>query len=376
MTEFTRLARSLVDAVSLLVGGRPVYITDNGGMVVASTEKAMIGSFPQEAAKAITSGRTVRVSGRNLKNSSELVEGCNVPVLINGSPIGTIGLGGNLKKILVLADLLQAYAQQYFRQQELMDHLRGENETRQRLLNLLLYGTEKQESDILLLCRILSVQIRFPVRVLLFSGSADGLQETADLSQALEQGGLLKSKGDFSGPNKHGFVLLRSGNLAEPIPDAVRLEELLESRNARLSIGSECRNFSEIPFSFAEACALGKIQTERICDISKLTHRLDCLIENIVNTAGSHYIRQVYRQLCGRVESKDLTLLLHTAEIYYQEERSVKRASAHLHLHKNTLLYRMNHLFSLLELKEESCFTKEFLIRLILTYDRSVHHSV
>ena len=46
----------------------------------------------------------------------------------------------------------------------------------------------------------------------------------------------------------------------------------------------------------------------------------------------------------------------------------MQKASERLHLHKNTLIYRMKRLFQLLDLENETPFTREFLVRLIFMY--------
>ena len=46
----------------------------------------------------------------------------------------------------------------------------------------------------------------------------------------------------------------------------------------------------------------------------------------------------------------------------------MQKASQRLHIHKNTLLYRMKRLYSLLGLEGETPFAREFFIRLILLY--------
>ena len=83
---------------------------------------------------------------------------------------------------------------------------------------------------------------------------------------------------------------------------------------------------------------------------------------------GTKYAEMLYRKLTASQDARQAEVLLVTARVYYQENGSVQKASERLHLHKNTLLYRMKRLFQLLDLENETPFTREFLIRLIFMY--------
>ena len=65
---------------------------------------------------------------------------------------------------------------------------------------------------------------------------------------------------------------------------------------------------------------------------------------------------------------KQAELLLCTAECYYEENGSATRASERLHLHKNSLLYRMKRLYQLLGIEKDTAFVREFYVRLLLEY--------
>ena len=55
------LAKELVTLTSDLVGGRTVNIMDTGGIIVASTEAARVGTFHQGAYEAVQTGREVNI---------------------------------------------------------------------------------------------------------------------------------------------------------------------------------------------------------------------------------------------------------------------------------------------------------------------------
>ena len=96
--------------------------------------------------------------------------------------------------------------------------------------------------------------------------------------------------------------------------------------------------------------------------------KIQYLIYKSLIHGGTKYAEMLYRKLTASQDARQAEVLLVTARVYYQENGSVQKASQRLHLHKNTLLYRMKRLFQLLDLENETPFTREFLIRLIFMY--------
>ena len=96
--------------------------------------------------------------------------------------------------------------------------------------------------------------------------------------------------------------------------------------------------------------------------------KIQYLIYKSLIHGGTKYAEMLYRKLTASQDARQAEVLLVTARVYYQENGSVQKASERLHLHKNTLLYRMKRLFQLLDLENETPFTREFLIRLIFMY--------
>ena len=115
------------------------------------------------------------------------------------------------------------------------------------------------------------------------------------------------------------------------------------------------------------------MEGERISDLSDQSTRIRFLVYKSFLHGGERYARILYQKLLQDQEPQQAEILLVTAQTYYEEKGSVHRAAERLHLHKNTLLYRMKRLFSLLDLEEEDPFTREYLIRMILIFHPVKH---
>ena len=83
---------------------------------------------------------------------------------------------------------------------------------------------------------------------------------------------------------------------------------------------------------------------------------------------GGRTAEEMFEKLEIQYGSNQTEQLLHTAQTYYECAGSVAKAAEELHVHKNTLLYRMKQLYQTLEMETDTAFVREFFIRMLLEY--------
>ena len=132
------LAKDLVDVTSSLIGGRTINIMNTDGVIVASTERDRIGSFHQGARDAVRTGKVVNIRRDELERYPGAKEGCNMPLRLNGSIIGAVGIYGNPEEIQDVAHLLEVYAAKYYQLEALLRPRLSESVLREQLLTSLL----------------------------------------------------------------------------------------------------------------------------------------------------------------------------------------------------------------------------------------------
>lgn len=89
------LAREMVEAVSGMVEGRTINLMDTKGIIVASSDPARVGSFHQGAMEAVRTGKMVSITKEQVADYSGAREGCNMPLRVNGTIIGVVGIWGD-----------------------------------------------------------------------------------------------------------------------------------------------------------------------------------------------------------------------------------------------------------------------------------------
>ena len=375
MLEFSSMAQDFVEATSSLVGGRTINIMDREGTIIASTEQERIGTFHQGAAEVIATGKPVLIETKDLPRYPGAKEGYNMPIFLKDELIGVVGIFGCEEQMLNVANLLKVYVTQHFAQQAMAQKQNVESEVRNRLLSLLLLGDIGQMETIYQLSALIPVQLAFPVKVIMIragkrKNTREQMNHYTQLFQNMMWQGTLDRSRDVFGIQNNDCIIIHSAprhgkadeDLDKIIAQVVREEGLC------IAVSDACPRLEDIPGGMKESNTLISMEGGPVRNLEDSQVKIQYLIYKSLIHGGTKYAEMLYRKLTASQDARQAEVLLVTARVYYQENGSVQKASERLHLHKNTLLYRMKRLFQLLDLENETPFTREFLIRLIFMY--------
>lgn len=362
------LAKELVTLTSDLVGGRTVNIMDTGGIIVASTEAARVGTFHQGAYEAVQTGREVNIRRDQLDKYPGAKEGCNMPLRVNGSIIGAVGLYGDPTEIRYLAHLLELYVAKYFQLEAMASPKLSEGELRSRILSGLLFPTESTKANTAALMRSQRITLTPPLVAGVlsnYSGTSLSLPQDQPLLSAVEQH--LDPRRDLWGIVNDRLVMVlsvRERPFGEELIKAI--PELLEKR--RLSFSAPWNALSDIPFAYEQALALDTTASGSFNDMTEVSVRCQYFLSR---TAGMEaaFLEELRKKALEIFQMKEYLVLLQTAQCYYEHSRSVTQAAQALFVHKNTLQYRMRRLLQVLDLTRCSDFRQEYLIRLLIEHE-------
>lgn len=369
MSAFSDLAQDFVEATSSLVRGRAINIMDMTGTIIASTERERVGSFHQGAKEAIETGRTVRITKDNLSSYKGAKEGYNMPIFRQGRVVGVVGIYGPEEEVQDAANLLRVYVTQCFAQQAMARRQVMEGELRSQLLDLYLLGDPDRREEIEQLSDILSCRLRFPVTVIVLKTSApSGISGFYDLLRRHFGNEEVFASNDVYGAKDNVFILIHSSTGSGTTDHFLEIaKKLCLSRgDFRMIISDQCASADEIVEGYMEAKALLSLPGTGIDLLCQPSTRSKLYIGKILQHGGSHYIRQLDRLLQQAVTEPQRQILLENADVYFRMNGSVQAAADALHIHKNTLLYRLNRLYEILGLGEGPSFERELFIRMLL----------
>lgn len=363
-----KVAKELVEVSSGLLGGRTVNIMDVNGTIVASTEKDRIGNFHQGAKEAIETGRPVIIRKDQLEQYPGAKEGYNMPLRVNGSVIGAVGIFGTQQELQYLAPLLELYAAKYYQLEAMtIPHL-AEQGLRARLLQDLLAPTDTALADAKALLESLRIHLELPLTVAVISPPARAAleQEQESLINWLISRRVLRSNRDIWGIVEDRMVLVCSvGNHA--LSEAVRQMDGLDGGPYHVCLGAPCKTLWDVHSSYEQLAILDLTSSELFNDIQELDTRCRYMLYHTAVTEAE-FIDGFYQKLNLVFPVREQKVLMKTIQGYYDNDRSVSKAAAALFIHKNTLQYRIHRLLEALGLTGCTSFQQEYLVRLLLEH--------
>ena len=358
------LAKELVEFTSSLVGGRTINVMNTNGVIVASTERQRIGSLHEGAREAVATGKMVNISRNQLDRYPGAKEGCNMPLRVNGTIIGVVGIYGEPEEIRDVAHLLEVYAAKYYQLEAMLRPRLAESTLRSQLLMSLLAPTNVSMSATHSLMETLNIRFQFPVHTIVIS-SAEGLslsQSAQKLTKILNDMGFLQKYTDVWGIVDKRMVLLCSEIQERNITALSEIPKL--DSEYRISLGMSSQSLLEIPGAYEQASTLDLSLSGPVNDIGNTEIRCSYMISR---TAGEEaaFLETMSKKLLDTFGADESMILLQSVKVYYDCGRSVATAAQQLFIHKNTLQYRVKRVLEVLEICHLSAFSQEYLLRLV-----------
>lgn len=370
-------AQEMVDAIAQIISNRTINIMDKNAVIIASSDPNRIGTFHQGAAEVLASGKPVYIQKDELSRYEGAREGINLPIVLDGKLFGVVGIYGNPEEVKDAANLLCIYVRQYFAQMALNRKEHMENELRSQLLKLLVLDFSSPAEEIHQLSALIGMKIRMPMRavvVALGENNTDPLnrlKSTDKLPGILTGAGLLNPSGDLYGVLDDCFVLLKQmDSRLNPDTYIQQVHEAIcsgQKLSVSTAIGENCANQSQLRFSYQEALTL--VQNGKGCfSMDNSKSKLDYLFFRMQKVDEARFPHMMYTQLEDSFGAREMDWVMATIQIYYDCCGSINKAASLLHIHKNTMLYRMNRIYSALKLETEDDFTKKCFLKILLVY--------
>lgn len=357
------LAKELVEVTSSLVGGRTINVMDTEGIIVASTEAPRIGTFHQGAREAALTGKPVTIRRDQLEQYPGAREGCNMPLRVNSSIIGVVGISGDPEEIRDVAHLLEVFAAKYYQLETMLRPRLAESGLRSQLLTQLLTPGGGDPAALRGLMEALNVELRFPVTAVVIAVPEVGLSRTEKkLTQLLSDMGFLKKDTDVWGIVKDRMVLL-AGTV--PDRDVSGLWALAQAEpDWRISLGEAVQSANQIVGSYLQAMTMDAALAGPVNDIRELSTRCGYMLARTGHQEAD-FLEGLAAKLEATFGPEECRGLLLSIRTYYDCDRSVGTAAQKLFIHKNTLQYRIRRVLEVLELTKLPSFWQEYLLRLL-----------
>ncbi|ARK21636.1 CdaR family transcriptional regulator [Sporosarcina ureae] len=336
MFQFDKLGHEIVTELSNLIQ-QQVILTDRRGFIQASTEPGRINQFHEGALLSMRQKSVLRMGEKEAGHLHGVREGIVLPIIIEGEPIAVLGVTGN-------PDVIHPQAQLILRVVELFiqDSLkRKQKDERVRDVEFFVFdwltGTKKDE--------------RFVERGTLLGIDVTHYHQVAVLEvlDLLEQFSVEEMEIFASIQNIHSSMkMIRWAQnkilllLPEMNQDTLKseLEFLLlhikRRKKVRVvaGIGAPVRYF-DLAKSFAQA--------ERAVSAAKVSGdivfehelKLEIVLQSIPDAVKKDFLKRTVAPLADHED------LLNNLAVWFEENQSMQNTAQRLHIHKNTLSYRL-----------------------------------
>lgn len=364
------IAQQIINAISPLVGGRTLNIMDLNGVIIASSDPKRLGTFHQGAAQVVASGQVVRIRSDELYLYPGAREGINLPIVREGNLLGVVGIYGQPDEVEDAANLLCVCVGLYLEQEAESRRRQQQKDVRCGLLKTLMLSEHCSEAE-LTEAGYDPQRLKLPSRAAVVALPANIQQD--ECIRILEQAettllvqGILSETQDIYGMINHRLVLLLHTR-QEPNRLYTVLQAALQQPFS-VSVGLPAAQWDEVKFSYREAVALCRLKPKEYSNAADCQSKLLYLMDSVRTQAQRRIVEPMYQTLLAYFGENDISWAMETVRAYYQTGGSTMRAAQQMHIHKNTLIYRVRKVTSLLGLEEADAFTREYLLRLLLIY--------
>ena len=315
--------------------GQDINFIDKQGIIFASTNADRIGTFHAVGHKAAQTEETIEVFSDDDFPGTQ--KGINMPLYYHGSFLAVIGITGEPDTVRQYVHLADRITHLLIREKELNRLSRSLEDKKHFVINALIRN-EIAEPDYLDTCLSdLQVNPKTKKRLLIIQTVTDGSNSSSSLNKKII--GLFNTLGitlyTFYYPNEYLAVLENPGKSAL----YQTLTDFSAACKAPLSIavGKKCP-LSQLSLSYQSALTALKYSRSSengIAFFDDMT--LEILLSSIAEQEKNAYLQKTISALSD--EEKNLL------QTYFEEDMSLLGTSQKLFLHKNTVQYKLNHIY-------------------------------
>ena len=337
------LAQQIANEITDVIGHN-VLITDQSGIVVGSGDESRVGQFHEASVEVVRSRRTIAHSVDDVRDLVGTLPGVTIPLVIDDEVVGTVGLSGSPEEVvqfgLVVRRQTEILMQEAARIGSRVTHERATADLLREICEWHHSGVAK--ATLVRRGRDLGHDLSVPRRIVLIQ------RDNAP------------TEGDFE-PVVHAVdSVLGSG--ARPIARLARMviaiamlddevarccDELIAATDARgvgvrVAVGSVGAGISELNLSARDA--FDALKLGPIVNPGKAIHHVDevRLQQALSVVPIDSRTRLVRGVLAPLLVDREWSALRSTLIAWGDCAFNMTRAADRLHVHRNTLIYRLN----------------------------------
>jgi carbohydrate diacid regulator len=330
-----KLAQRLVEEVQKLINEN-VIVTDTNGIIVASTDASRIGQFHEGARLSIVKQRSLHMDDEKVNTLKGVRYGIVLPLFIHGQPIGVIGITGKPEVVAPYAQLLKKLTELFIQD----NAYREEQERRERELELFVFDwLHTKQIDEILIERghLFHINIFSYHQVFIFKSVQAPFHILYSQMEHIKNQWNTQFDSLFVRWGSEKLIIFSSKKRGVRVEEVERLRKLLLSfTEGDIVVGvGQYVDPEHIQTSYQQADRANIVASKKEGIIFEENLKFDIIQYGLSDETKQEFIKRSIQ-----VIQNDETLL-HTLEVWFSCNMSFKDAANELHIHINTLNYRL-----------------------------------
>ncbi|MCY9851435.1 sugar diacid recognition domain-containing protein [Vibrio mediterranei] len=348
------IAKQIVDRAKKIIA-YSINVMDENGVIIGSSDPSRLHQTHEGALLAIRDNRTIEINDSVASTLSGVKTGINLPIIYSEHVIGVVGISGTPEEVRSYGELVKMTAELIVEQAALMSQVQWNKRHREELLLQLIEGSSLNDGQLLSIAQRLDLDLSQPrvatvIKVIPRAGEPVTLEHLQKLVHLLEH------------PERDNIVGIASVSMNEIVvlkPVTIvnhtwnRKEE--QKRVAKLvkRIDNEC-DFSiqmAIGDYFPGLIGLARSYETAKATIESSTSNDDAVMfyqDRKLSVLVSSIKQDPWRatQLKAPIEklmaADGKQVLLKTLSTFFAQNCDLAQTCESLHIHRNTLRYRLD----------------------------------
>ncbi|ALC54038.1 carbohydrate diacid regulator [Bacillus thuringiensis] len=331
---FPDLANKIVREVRRLITEN-IIIINIEGVIIASTDTERIGQFHEGALRCAKQKKTVIITKEDERRLQGVKAGMNLPLLFHDEVIGVIGITGEPENISRYGEILRKMTELLIHENYFLEQLELEHRSYEAFVFDWLQNTEWSPS-FLDRAKTLGIDLYKKKQLILFSIGKNDTMLQRKIWQHIRN--ILKKEHLFVRWGNDRFILFTATSSKEQTYQFLkRLKqdcETLFSIPLYIGIGQTVTsNNMNICYEQALRALSVSLETKKIVFNEDL--RLEMCLQDISAETREQFLERTIENLLSFPE------LMHTLRLFIDYNQSYKQTAKQLHIHINTLHYRL-----------------------------------
>ncbi|KHA62093.1 XRE family transcriptional regulator [Vibrio variabilis] len=359
----TLIARQIVERATKIIQF-PVNVMDENGQIIGSSDPSRLHRTHEGALLAIHDNRTVEINKTVASTLNGVKEGINLPILHQELVIGVVGISGQPDEVRRYGELVKMTAELIVEQEAMMAQIQWNKRHREELLLQLIQGSTLNENQLLSIAERLDLNLSQPriaaaVKVIPKKGQPLTLEHLQKLVHLLEYPERNNIVGIVS-VSMNEVVVLKPVTLVDGIwnhmEERRRVKKLLKrveqesDFSIQIAMGQYFPGLAGLARSYDTAKAtLDGAKQSKDAILFYQDHKLSVLVGGLKQDEWRQ--AQLLEPLVKLQQQDSKGTLLKTLRVFFDQDCDLAQTCAALHIHRNTLRYRLEKIEEVTNLK-------------------------